>query len=128
MTVTSYRLYCEKCDNEEVIRERNLDDSPWKVKSLPYHEGLCPACNDAVNLDDLDDGEQYAGNLALEELDNIGAKAAENLREAEYDNTKAIADASDEELLDVSWVGEKALFSLKEAAKELEPQKRWDDS
>jgi DNA-directed RNA polymerase alpha subunit len=125
MAVVSYRLYCQECSNEEVVREDAVDDSHWKVVNLVYNEGLCPACNDAVNLSDLDDGEQYEKGLDLEELDNIGEKAAKNLREAGYDTYEAISRASDEELLSVAWVGEKALFSLKEAAHELEPQKRW---
>lgn len=127
MTVISYRLYCEECDRDEVVREEDLDDSPWKVISLPYHEGLCPACNDAVNLEELDDGDDYEEKITLEELDHIGAKAAENLRRAGYDTVEAVADASDDEILDVSWVGEKGLFSLKEAARAHPPQQRWDE-
>lgn len=124
-SVVSYRLYCQECDNEEVLLEENVDDSPWKVINLNYHEGLCPRCNDAVSLSNLDNGEQYAESLKLTELNHIGSQAAQNLREAGFDNSEAIAHASDDELLEVSWVGEKGLVSLKEAAHELEPQKRW---
>lgn len=126
MTVVSYRLYCNDCDEEIVVREDELDDSPWKVVSLHYHEGQCPRCNDAVSLEEIDWSPEPE-ELTLEELDGIGAKAAENLREAGYDTVESIAEASDEELLDVSWVGEKALFSLKEAAKQHDPQQRWDE-
>jgi ERCC4-type nuclease len=65
--------------------------------------------------------------IELEELDGIGAKAAENLREAGYDTDEKLVEASDEELLDVSWVGEKALFSLKEAVQAHPPQQRWGE-
>jgi len=126
MTVVSYRLYCQDCDEETVVRESEIDESPWSVSTLAYNEGLCPRCNDAVSLDDVD-WEPEPEVLTLEELDNIGAKAAENLREAGYDTVENIAEASDEELLDVSWVGEKALFSLKGAAKQHDPQQRWDE-
>lgn len=126
MTVVSYRLYCQECDNEGVVREEELDETPWKVISIPFNEGLCPACNDAVDLSEVADSDSYEEELDLEGLDHIGAKAAQNLREAGYNTVESIADASDEELLDVSWVGEKALFSLKEAAREHPPQQRWD--
>lgn len=126
MSVVSYRLYCQDCDEETVVRESKIEDSPWSVKTLAYNEGLCPRCNDAVELGDVDWSPEPE-ELELEELDGIGAKAAQNLREAGYDTIESIADASDEQLLDVSWVGEKALFSLKEAAKQHDPQQRWDE-
>ena len=126
VTVTSYRIYCTECDNEEVIREDNFEDSPWKIIAPHYYKGLCPRCNKAVDLSKVENGAQYEESLRLEDLDNIGTKAAQNLREAGYDSSESVAKASDDELLGVSWVGEKALLSLKEAAKELEPQKRWE--
>lgn len=58
-----------------------------------------------VSLDDME----------FENYDGIGAKGAENLRNAGYKNERDIQNASDEELLDVSWVGEKGLTSLREA-------------
>lgn len=125
MTIVSYRLYCNDCENEEVIREDDLDDSPWKATSLVYNEGLCPRCNDAVDLSEVSDSDSYEKELELEGLDSIGSKAAQNLREAGYDTFESVADASDDEILSVSWVGNKALFSLKEAAKQHEPQERW---
>jgi DNA-directed RNA polymerase alpha subunit len=128
MAIVSYRLYCSDCDEETVVKESELDDSPWKVGNIYYHDGLCPRCAQAPRSADsqsASETEPEPKELELEELDNIGAKAAENLREAGYDTVESIAEVSDEELLDVSWVGEKALFSLKEAAKQHEPQKRW---
>ncbi len=127
MTITSYRLYCEECDRDEVIREEDLDDSPWKVVSVPHHEGLCPVCNDAVDVDSLEGDEEYDEKVDLTNLDHIGEKAANNLRRNGYDTIKSIVDASDEEILDVSWVGEKGLFLLKEAARAHPPQQRWDE-
>lgn len=126
MTVVSYRFRCSECSNEEVIRECSIDDSPWKIESIPYHEGKCPRCNDIVKLSNLENSAQYEESLRPVELDHIGEKAAQNLREAGYDTAESIAEADDSEILDVSWVGDKALASLKEAAMELEPQKRWD--
>jgi len=125
MSIVAYRLYCADCDEETVVREDKIDDSPWKVNTLAYNDGLCPRCNDRVDLDDVDWSPEPEV-IELEELDGIGAKAAENLREAGYDTDEKLVEASDEELLDVSWVGEKALFSLKEATKQHDPQKRWD--
>lgn len=125
MSIVSYRLYCDRCDEDTVVKEDDLDDSPWKVNSLISHEGLCPSCNEQVSVEDTEWSPEPE-ELELEELDNIGAKAAQNLREAGYDSTESIAEADDDEILDVSWVGEKALFSLKEEAKQHEPQERWD--
>lgn len=126
MSIVAYRLYCADCDEETVVREDKIDNSSWKVNTLAYNDGLCPRCNDRVDLDDIDWSPEPE-ELTLDQLDNIGAKAAQNLREGGYDTVESIAEASDEELLDVSWVGEKALFSLKEAAKQHEPQQRWDE-
>lgn len=120
MTVVSYRLYCEHCDEETVLRESEVEESDWTVNALAFNEGICPNCSER--------SEQLSEQtkLPLEELDNIGQTAAQNLREAGYDTEEAIAEADDDEILDVSWVGEKVLFSVKREAGELEPQKRWD--
>lgn len=126
MSVVSYRLYCQDCDEETVVRESEIEDSPWSVQTLAYNEGLCPRCNDTVDLEDVDWSPEPE-ELELEDLDGIGAKAAENLREAGYDTDQKLREASDDDLLDVAWVGEKALFSLKEATKQHDPQQRWDE-
>jgi hypothetical protein len=125
MTVVSYRIRCEQCSNEEVIREREMDDTPWSVNSIASNSGVCPNCNDAVDLSEVAESDVYEHELELEGLDHIGAKAAQNLREAGYDTVESIADAADDGLLDVSWVGEAGLLSLKEAAMQLPPQQRW---
>lgn len=125
MAICSYRIQCEKCEEDTVLKEDTIDDSPWKVKTLHYHKGICPDCNPMVDLEDTDWSPEPE-ELELEGLDGIGAKAAQNLREAGYDTEKKIVEASDEELLDVSWIGDKGLFSLKEATKQHDPQQRWD--
>lgn len=129
MSVVSYRLYCEECDNETVVTEsERRRDTVWKVSSLMSNKGMCPSCNPTVNLDELDDGDAYHESVDLRSLDGIGEKAATNLERAGYDTVEEIASATDEELLDVSWVGETALRSLKQRAKTLDPQKRWADT
>ena len=130
MSIVSYRLYCADCDEETVVREDKIDDSSWKVNTLAYNDGLCPRCAQTPRSADsqlASETESEPETIELEELDEIGAKAAENLREAGYDTDEKLVEASDEELLDVSWVGEKALFSLKEATKQHDPQQRWDE-
>jgi len=136
MAITSYRLYCENCNDDTVVRrdedERSTD---WNVESLIDHSGICPSCDPTINVDELqsaDGGEDVGeGEVAQEEpidlltLDSIGEKAASNLRRKGYDTVESIAEASDEKLLDVKWVGSKGLLSLRERAKQLEPQKRW---
>lgn len=127
MTVTSYRLYCDDCGNETVVREsEKRRDTHWSVNSLTHHNGTCPSCNPKVDISELEDEKEYHEYVELQTLDNIGAKAASNLSQAGYDTVEAISKASDEQLLDVSWVGERALHSLKERTMDLEPQKRWE--
>jgi hypothetical protein len=52
--------------------------------------------------------------IPFEELDSIGEKGASNLRKAGYETTADIAQATDDELTDVSWVGEKGVTSIRE--------------
>lgn len=125
-TVVSYRIYCNSCSAETVIRERDMEDSDWKVESKIEHKGLCPKCNPAVDLSESD-WSPPPEQIDLESLDHIGAKAAANLSQAGFDTVEAVEDASDGEILEVSWVGEKGLFSLREAAKSHPPQQRWED-
>jgi hypothetical protein len=126
MTVTSYRLYCEDCDNETVVRgDESKRDTNWSVGSLINHNGTCPSCDPTVDLDELQKCDEYHESVDLLALDGIGQKAASNLERAGYDTVEKIAEASDEDLLDVRWVGEGGLLSLRERAKQLEPQQRW---
>lgn len=126
MTVTSYRLYCDDCDNETVVRsDEDERDTYWSVGSLVYHNGTCPSCNPMFDSDELENDDEHHESVELQELDGIGQKAASNLERAGYDTVESIANASDEDLLDVKWVGEKGLLSLRERAKQLEPQQRW---
>jgi predicted flap endonuclease-1-like 5' DNA nuclease len=89
------------------------------------HKGTCPSCDPTVDLAEINAGEEYYESVDLQSLDGIGQKAASNLRRAGYDTVEDIADASNDDLLDVKWVGEKGLFSLRERAKQLDPQLRW---
>lgn len=52
--------------------------------------------------------------MDFEELDGIGEKGADNLREAGFTTAADCRHSSDEELLDVSWVGDKGLASIRE--------------
>lgn len=121
MALASYRLYCEECDEETVVAKREKRrDTKWKVGSLVSHSGLCPKCNPACE-------ERHVDYIEFEELDNIGATAAENLREAGFKTARDIEEASDDAILDVAWVGEAGLTSIKERIKALPPQQRWED-
>lgn len=113
MSVVSYRIYCEECSNEIVIRERDMDDHPWEVISAFEHKGLCPACNPAVDVADDSEYARQHEEVAFESLDNIGNAGAENLREAGFVTRQDVANASDDELLDVSWIGEGGLDSIR---------------
>lgn len=119
MSIVSYRLYCEEdgCSNDEVIREDRLDDSPWKVVSLHWHEGLCPACNPNIEPEDKE-YQRCHEEVKFEDLDSIGNTGADNLREKGIVTRQDVKEASDEEILDTSWVGEKGLDSIRQEVQE----------
>jgi len=97
-----------------VIREERLEKSQWRVVSLHYHKGVCPACNDAVDAD----AEKYQRcheGVSFEQLRAIGETGAENLREKGIATRQDVKDASDEEILETPWVGEKGLRSIRQA-------------
>lgn len=56
---------------------------------------------------------QSLEEIPFEDLDNIGEKGAENLREWGYKTAGDVVSASDEDLLDVPWVGEKGVESIR---------------
>lgn len=58
--------------------------------------------------------EDEMEEIPFEKLDNIGQTAADNLRAAGYQNCGDVRRASDEEIGDVSWVGEKGVESIRE--------------
>lgn len=117
MSVVSYRLYCEECASDIVLREDEMADHEWKVVSKANHAGLCPACNDAVDLDEDSEYSAKYKEVAFEELDNIGEAGAENLRAAGIVTREHVMEASDEEILDVSWVGEGGLKSIRQTVR-----------
>jgi DNA-directed RNA polymerase alpha subunit len=125
-SVCSYRLYCTDCGNDDTVyKDQDRRDTHWKVESLINHEGVCPSCNEMVDLDDLEDGEDYHEVIELRKLDGIGDKAATNLERKDYTTVEKIQSLPDDELLAVDWVGQKALESLKERTMQLDPQQRW---
>jgi DNA-directed RNA polymerase alpha subunit len=126
MAIASYRLYCRNCDAETVVRESEVDESHWSVSSLYFNEGVCPDCN-GVDLSKVSESDSESVEIEFEELDHIGTKAAQKLREAGYRTTEDVRRASDDELLSVDWIGDKGLFSLKERVKQHPPQQRWND-
>lgn len=61
---------------------------------------------------DLDLGDEDKP-IPFEDLSNIGEKAAGNLRDAGYETCADVMVVDDDELLDVSWVGEKGVQSIR---------------
>ncbi|AGM11419.1 hypothetical protein M199_gp247 [Halogranum tailed virus 1] len=114
MTVVSYRIYCDECDRDTVIRKDHVEEHLWKVNSLHQHSGLCPSCNDMVDetAEDFDDSDF---EVQFEDLKGIGAGTASNLREAGYETRGDVRSASDEELSSVPGVGKTSLTSLRKA-------------
>lgn len=52
--------------------------------------------------------------IDFEDLEAIGNAGAKNLRENGFETKKDVANATDEEILDIAWVGEKGLRSIRE--------------
>jgi len=126
MAVNSYRLYCKQCDAETVVKKSDRDNSYWRVLSLYSHKGVCPDCN-GTDLSKAFESDSESVEIEFEELDHIGAKAAQKLREAGYRTTEDVGRASDDELLSVDWIGDKGLFSLRKRVKQHPPQQRWSN-
>lgn len=114
MSIVSYRIYCDECNRDEVIREDLESESPWKVNSWHNHSGLCPDCNPAV---DASDAEFDDSNLEVNftELKGIGEGTKENLHEAGIVTRGDVREASDEELSDIPGVGSTSLKSIRNA-------------
>lgn len=132
MAVTAYRLNCTDCDDRTVVAgEPERRDTDWVIDSLTGLRGTCPECNPTITETATADDSaatESAEEIELTALDSIGATAASNLADAGYDTVEAVRDASDEALLDVSWVGEQGLLALRERVGQLPPQARWDDA
>jgi predicted flap endonuclease-1-like 5' DNA nuclease len=73
------------------------------------------ALREALEVFTEDRREDDREEVDLESLDGIGEKAATNLRHAGYVTKGDFRDASDEELTNVGWVGEKGVESIREA-------------
>lgn len=95
-----------------------MDDHPWKIKSKVNHEGVCPACNEAVDVDDDSEYARQHEEVPFGDLDNIGGVGAENLRDAGIITRQHVAEASDEEILDVAWIGEGGLKAIRNEVQE----------
>lgn len=79
-------------------------------KASHLAQGMREALDIMLDLELADEDEE----VPFEELSNIGATAAGNLRDAGYKTCGDVRGASDETLLDVSWVGEKGVQSIRE--------------
>jgi len=103
-------VYCSDCNADEVIREDRTDETAWAIVGLTSHEGTCPACNDH-SLEQVSDDER---EMVFEELDHIGEKGAQNIRDAGIVTRGDAKDTSDEEFLDIAWVGEAGVESIRD--------------
>jgi len=91
-----------------------MDEHTWKILSKNQHTGICPICNPSMDEStaDFDDGEL---TVPFTELRGIGAGTASNLRDAGFETRADIREVSDEELLNISGVGQTSLDSLRSA-------------
>ena len=62
-----------------------------------------------------DTGSSSGEEIQFEDLDGIGETGADNLREAGIITTDDVYRASDEDILNISWVGKKGLQSIRDA-------------
>jgi len=107
----SFRITCTECDTQTYIRRRDLDDSPWTALAPYKGGGICPDCSPAATHDPAD-AETDTG-VSFEDLNNIGAVGASNLRDAGIVTEDDVREASDEEILAVSAIGEAGLTSIR---------------
>jgi len=117
MTIVSYRFYCTNCSNETVIRKQDLDESSWKILSPSSNSGVCESCDKtspAETTDESDKADSSEQEIDFEKLDAIGETGASNLREAGFVTLNDVKNATNEELLDVSWVGESGVQSIRQ--------------
>lgn len=118
MTVVSYRFYCDECSNEEVIRESEMDDSLWSIRSKNQHSGICPECNDMVSVDDIEDARESREDddeeVEFEEVDGVGASTAGALRRKGIHTRGDVRLASDAKLLTVDGLGKSKIDALRE--------------
>ena len=59
------------------------------------------------------DSEEMMETIDFENLDNIGETAASNLNDAGYETVGDVSRASDDELLEIAWLGEKGVESIR---------------
>lgn len=72
------------------------------------------ALREAVNILTDDNPDVNDESVPFEDLDNIGDKAAKNLRDAGFRTVGDCRRASDNDLGDVAWVGDKGVESIRE--------------
>jgi len=114
MAIVSYRIYCDDCTRDEVIRKDFVDESPWKVNSFHQHSGVCPDCNPKIDASsaEFDDNKL---EVPFTELKGIGSGTASNLHDAGIETRGDVREASDEELRNISGVGATSLESIRAA-------------
>jgi DNA-directed RNA polymerase alpha subunit len=114
MAITSYRIYCDECSRDVVIKESNMREHPWRILTKHEHTGICPVCNPSIDESaaEFDDGTL---SISFTDLRGIGDGTAANLREAGFETRDDIRETDDETLLDISGVGKRSLDSLRSA-------------
>lgn len=113
MAVVSYKVVCTECSTDTVIKDRDIDNSIWSVKSKIHHTGTCPRCNPKVDVEDYDEDSIAYREVPFSSLDSIGDSGARNLRERGIVTRKDVREHSDDEILATPWIGEKGLQSIR---------------
>lgn len=123
MAVVSYRLYCDSCDNEAVVRGDEMDESLWQVNSKTQHSGLCPECNPSVSVDDMQEARESREDddeaVEFEQVDGVGKSVADALRRDGVRTRGDVRLASDTKLLEVKGVGQSKVDSIRAYVAEL---------
>jgi predicted flap endonuclease-1-like 5' DNA nuclease len=103
--------------NVYIVQERNgahrfgrVDDFRKNVRAERYSPDY-----ESDSFAKTDTGSSSGEEIQFEELEGIGETGANNLREAGIVTTDDVYTAADEDILNISWVGEKGLQSIRDA-------------
>lgn len=104
-------------DNVYIVQERDGSHRFGRVADFRdnVRAGRYSLESEVNQFAQTNDSDSTGEEIELESLDGIGETGATNLIEAGIATDDDVRRASDEEILSVSWVGEKGLESLRNA-------------
>lgn len=123
MAVVSYRIRCDSCPQQTVVRDDKIEESLWKVNSKTSHSGVCPDCNPSVAEDDIEDAREGREDddeaVEFSKIDGVGDGAASSLRRSGVRTRGDVRRYSVEKLCSANGVGRGKAESIKEYVRNL---------